>query len=70
MPDTGAGPRGDRSYELSRHYPFDLLVLRGKTLASSGERDQAALGLLLGLPHGFGRGNEHFGPIFYPSKRL
>jgi hypothetical protein len=67
QPVIGAGPRGDRSYELSRHYPFDLLVLRGKTLASSGDRNQAAPGLLLGLPHGSGRGHEHIGPLFYPG---
>ena len=36
-PEVGAGPRGDRSHELSRHYPFDLLVLRGKAVAVRGE---------------------------------
>jgi hypothetical protein len=36
-PEVGAGPRGDRSHELSRHYPFDLLVLRGTAVAACGE---------------------------------
>ena len=36
-PNTGAGPRGDRSHELSRHYPFDLLVFRGKIIAVGGD---------------------------------
>jgi hypothetical protein len=66
--DIGAGLRGDRSHELSGHYPFDLLVLRGATLAASGERDKAPLGLLLGLSYGSRRGDEHFGQIFYPRE--
>jgi len=70
MPGIGTGPRGDRSHELSRHHPFDLLVLRGKTVAASCEWDQAASGHLFGLPHGFGRRDEHLGPIFYTDQRL
>ena len=38
-PDIGAVSRGSRSHELSRHYPFDLLVLRGTTLATRGDGD-------------------------------
>jgi len=68
--DIGAGPRGDRSHELSGHYSFDLLVLRRQTLAASGERDQAPFGFLLRLSHGFGRSSEYFGPLFYARKRL
>jgi len=61
--------RGSTCYELSGHYPSDLLVLRGKALALCVQGHRAALGVLRELPSRPERSDNHSGPILRDACR-
>jgi len=55
--------------DLSGHYPFDLLVLRGASLETCRGRDSNASRRLRRLSARSGRRHEHSGSLFWPSAR-
>jgi hypothetical protein len=61
------GLRGP-SYELPGHYPFDLYVFRGKTLAGSAIGNRAAFARLRRLPTGVERSDHDAGPLLWSAE--
>jgi len=61
------GNWGDGKNDLQRHYPFDLLVFRGKAVGFRRGRDWEASFRLQRLPPGSERRDYHTWPLFQPG---